>query len=122
MQRKIGRRNRWCVTIPREIMVERSYQRFPVSLSGALYAYDKWGPYTIRLVDLSRNGCRIENTAQIVPGMNIALFLLPPGEDIPILIHDAKVRWSGTGGIGIEFYTVADHYRDRLDLLLNQLK
>jgi PilZ domain len=110
------------MTIPRESMVERSHQRFPVFLSGALYAYDKWGPYTIRLVDLSRNGCRIENTAQIVPGMNIALFLLPPGEDIPILIHDAKVRWSGAEGIGIEFHTVADLYRDRLVLLINQLR
>ena len=103
-------------------MIERSHQRFPVSLSGALFAYDKWGPDAIRSVDLSRNGCRIENTVQVVPGMNIALFLFPPGEDIPIVIHDAKVRWSGAEGIGIEFHTVADHYRDRLDLLINQLK
>src|SRR5215813_7903825 len=94
------------------IMIERSHQRFHISLSGALFAYDKVGPDTIRSVDLSRNGCRIENTVQLVPGMSIALFLLPPGEDTPIVIHDAKVRWSGTAGIGIEFHTVADHYRD----------
>ena len=103
-------------------MVERSHQRFPACLSGALFAYGKWGPDTIRSVDLSRNGCRIENTVQVVPGMDIALFFLPPGEDIPIVIHDAKVRWAGTQGIGIEFHTVADHYRDRLEVLLNQLK
>jgi hypothetical protein len=103
-------------------LVERSHQRFPVSLSGALFAYDQWGPDTIRSVDLSRNGCRIENTVQVVPGMNIALLLLTPGEDIPIVIHDAKVRWSGAEGIGIEFHTVADPYRARLDLLINQLK
>lgn len=103
-------------------MVERSHQRFSVSLSGAIYAHSQWGPDTIRLVDLSRNGCRIENTVQVVPGMNIALFLIPPGEEIPIVIHDAKVRWSGSEGIGIEFHTVVDHYRDRLDVLINQLK
>jgi len=103
-------------------MVERSHQRFPVSLGGALFAYDKSVPDVIRSVDLSRNGCRIENTVQVVQGMNIALFLIPPGEDIPIVIHDAKVRWSGAEGIGIEFHTVTDHYRDRLELLINQLK
>ncbi len=54
--------------------------------------------------------------------MDIALFLFPLGEDLPIVIHEAKVRWSRAEGIGIEFHTVATHYRDRLDLLINQLK
>ena len=56
------------------VMVERGRQPSPVSLSGALSPIDEGGPDAIRSVDLSRNGCRIENAVQVVPGMNIALF------------------------------------------------
>src|SRR5262249_5651768 len=102
-------------------MIERSSQRFHVYFPGTLAAYDE-GPHVIRWLDLSRNGCRIENTVPVVPGMKITLFLIPPGEDMPILIHDAMVRWAKGNSIGIEFHSVADHHRGRLDLLINQLK
>ena len=102
-------------------MVERSYERFPASLPGALLSYNH-GSHIIRSVDLSRNGCRIANTVQVVPGMNIALFLIPLGDERLILIQDAMVRWCGAAGIGIEFQVVAEQYRDRLDALINQLK
>src|SRR5262245_348653 len=101
-------------------MIERSHQRFPASLPGALMAHD--GPHVIRSVDLSRNGCRIENTVQLISGTSVGLFLVPPGEDIALVIRDAEVRWSCAEGIGIEFQAVADHERDRLDLLINQIK
>src|SRR5262245_60446107 len=103
-------------------MVERSHQRFPASLPGALLVYDR--PHFIRSVDLSRNGCRIQNTVPLVPGMIIDVFLVPPGEDklIVIVIHAAAVRWIGVEGIGIEFQAVTPHHRDCLDLVINQLK
>jgi len=101
-------------------MVERSHQRFPTSLPGALMAPD--GPHIIRSMDLSRSGCRIQNTVQLVPGMTISLFLVPPGEDTPIVIQDANVRWAGAEGIGIEFQAVEFQNLQRLDLLIDQLR
>ena len=101
-------------------MVERNYQRFSASLPGAIMAHDR--PHFIQSVDLSRNGCRIQNTVPLVPGMIIDVFLVPPGEVKPIVIHAAAVRWTGVEGIGIEFQAVAPYHRDRLDLVINQLK
>jgi hypothetical protein len=101
-------------------MIERSYQRVPVSLPGSLVMYD--GPHVVRSVDLSRTGCRIRNTVRVAPGMVIDLLIFPPGEDAPIVIQQAMVRWSGDEGIGIEFQAVSLHHQDRLDVLLNHLK
>src|SRR5262245_24662689 len=101
-------------------MIERSYQRFPASFPGAVLADN--GTHIIQSVDLSRKGCRIQNTAQLDPGMSVDLLLFPPGEEMPIVILDARVRWSGAEGIGIQFQAVADHHQETLDLLINKLK
>ncbi|HJT22584.1 MAG TPA: PilZ domain-containing protein [Nitrospira sp.] len=101
-------------------MIARSYRRVPASLPGTLVMYD--GPHVVRSVDLSRNGCRIRNNVRVAPGMVIDLLIFPPGEDSPILIHEAMVRWSGDEGIGIEFQAVSLHHQDRLDLLIKNLQ
>ena len=101
-------------------IVERQHQRFPASLPGALMASD--GPHIIRSVDISRNGCRIQNTVELVPGTSAALLLFPPEEVTPLVIPQAMVRWSGVEGVGIEFQAVEFRSLQRLDLLINRLK
>ncbi|BFU94961.1 MAG: conserved protein of unknown function [Nitrospira sp.] len=100
-------------------MIERRYQRYPVSLPCALLAHD--GPHITRSVDLSSKGCRIQNTVRVVPNMVIDLLLFT-GDDLPIAIQSANVRWCGAEGIGIEFQALASYHQQRLNLLLNQLK
>ena len=100
-------------------MIERTFQRFPASLPGTLLAGDE--EHVIRSVDLSRNGCRIQITVSLVPGMTVDLVLFPGGHE-PIALKTAKVRWSGAEGIGIEFQEIPFEHLHRLDLLINQLK
>lgn len=101
-------------------MVVRQYPRFPAMFSGTLVYRNRSHAIT-RSVDISRTGCRLKSTAPVFTGMNVDLFLYVPGEEIPLLIQQATVRWSGQPGIGIEFQRLAFPHQERLDTFLRQL-
>lgn len=101
-------------------MVARQYPRFPALFSGTLVHRNRSHAITQSL-DLSRKGCRLKSTAPVAAGMKVDLFLYVPGEEIPLLIKRATVRWSGSHGIGIEFQRLAFPHQERLDGVLRQL-
>lgn len=78
--------------------------------------------HPIRSLDLSRKGCRLQSLAHVAAGMMVDLWLYVPGEDVPLLIQQAMVRWSGTQGIGLEFQSLASHHQRRLDLVVRRLE
>lgn len=101
-------------------MVARQCPRFPASFPGTLVYQNQ--PATTKSLDLSRKGCRLKSTARVVAGMSVDLMLYVPGDDIPLLIQKAMVRWSGTQGIGLEFQPLASPHQARLDTVLLQLE
>lgn len=102
-------------------MVVRQHPRFPALFAGTL-VYQNRAHAITKSVDLSRNGCRLKSTARVAAGMRVDLLLYVPGEDIPLLIQRATVRWSGAHGIGIEFQPLASHHQERLDTVVRQLE
>ncbi len=101
-------------------MVARQSQRFPALFPGSLVCQNRTHP--VKLSDISRNGCRLQSSLRPVSGMMVGLLLYIPGEDVPLLIQQATVRWAGTQGIGIEFEPLPWHHRKRLDAVVKQLE
>ncbi len=79
-------------------MVVRKFPRFPVTMPRTLVQRDKLR-YQGAVKDLPRKGCRV---IRPFTGMQLELFLQPPGE-APLTISNAAVRWTGLSGIGVEF-------------------
>lgn len=103
-------------------MVARQHPRFPALFAGTL-VYRNWPHAITHSVDLSRRGCRLKSsTAAVMPGSKVDLLLYMPGDDIPLLIRRATVRWSGSHGIGLEFQPLPSPHQERLDRVLRQLE
>lgn len=99
----------------------RKFQRFPVRLQSVLSGSTR-NEWTGTLVDLSKGGCRIETNAQVYTGMLISLRLEVTGEESPILIARAGVRWNRPNLVGLGFIVVESPHRERLDRVLGRLK
>ena len=102
-------------------MVTRKHPRFPVSLSSTLVHKDRFR-HAGSVRNLSAKGCCVVSIISPFTGMQLTVQLHVPGEPKPILIDNAAVRWSGSGGIGLEFLTVASPHQDRLDRMIQQLQ
>ena len=102
-------------------MVVRQHPRFPASFSGTLGYQDRLHRIT-KSLDLSRKGCRLESTLRAIAGMKVDLLLYVPGDETPILIEHAVVRWCSAHGIGIEFQSVASPHQERLHHTLQRLE
>jgi len=101
-------------------MVLRQHPRYHASFSGTLVYQNH--PHTItNSVDLSRKGCRLESSVQVVAGTRVDLLLYLSDEPVPVLIQRATIRWAGAHGIGIEFPSLTSPHRERLDGTLQQL-
>jgi len=101
-------------------MVLRQHPRYHASFSGTLVYQHH--PHTItNSLDLSRKGCRLESSMQVVAGTRVDLLLYLGDETMPILIQRATIRWAGARGIGIEFPSLASPHQERLDSTLQQL-
>lgn len=99
----------------------RRYKRFPVGFQSVLSgsSRNKWAG---TIVDLSKGGCRIEATAQVYAGMQVSLRIDIAGEESPILIARAGIRWNRPNLVGVGFISVESPHRERLDQLLERLK
>jgi hypothetical protein len=101
-------------------MVVRKHPRFPVSIAGTLVQQDRLR-YPGALRDLSIKGCRVESLIRPFTGMQLEVRLEFPGEATPVTVAKAAVRWTGSGGIGIEFLTVTPAEQERLNRLVRKL-
>lgn len=101
-------------------MVVRKHPRFPVSIGGTLVQQDRLR-YPGSLRDLSIKGCRVESMIRPFTGMQLEVRLEFPGEATPVTVSKAAVRWTGSGGIGIEFLAVAPDEQERLNRLVQKL-
>ena len=72
--------------------------------------------------DLSTKGCRVSSVITPFTGMQVSVQLHIPGEEIPITIDKAAIRWCGTHGIGLEFLDMALPQQNRLETIIHQLE
>ena len=102
-------------------MVTRKFRRFPVSMPSTLVHQNRFR-HSGSLCDLSAKGCRVHSVITPFTGMQVTLQLHVPGEETPITIEKAAIRWCGSQGIGMEFLVVAPPQQDRLTQIVQQLE
>lgn len=73
-------------------------------------------------LDLSIGGARIESDIDVFPGKQIRVRLVVPGEEEPLLIDQALVRWVAEDMFGIEFLKVSRERRDDLEELIDEFE
>jgi hypothetical protein len=66
-------------------------------------------------LDLSLGGARIKSSLEVQPGRQIAVKLIVPGDDTPILIEQARVQW-----IVDRFVDVQQQEVDELEQLIDE--
>ncbi|MBS0152552.1 MAG: PilZ domain-containing protein [Nitrospira sp.] len=69
--------------------------------------------------DLSLSGARIESSIVIQPGRQIAVKLVVPGDDTPILIEQARVQWNVDRTFGVRFVDLQPQELNELEQLIN---
>ncbi len=94
-------------------MEQRRDQRFPVRFRSVLSSVNI-GDYGGTALDLSLRGCRIQSDMTILVGMHVSLRITVPGQDAPIQIERAAVRWSREQEFGVEFIATRSRDGDRL--------
>ena len=99
----------------------RRQQRFRVRLHSVLSS-PRRAEWTGTVMNLSKGGCLIETDGQVYSGMYVSLRLDVPGDEPPVLVDRAAVRWSRGQSAGVGFITVTSPHKERLDQLLNRLK
>jgi hypothetical protein len=99
----------------------RRHQRFPVHFHSVLSG-PKLSEAVGTIVNLSEGGCCVETDSQVYTGIQLALRLHVPGEELPIRIEQAAVRWNRSHELGVGFITVTPPHKERLGQLLERLK
>jgi hypothetical protein len=67
------------------------------------------------LVDASREGLRIQSNSAVHVGMRLALVLVLPTDQEPVIIQDATVQWVRGNHFGVRFVTWSANAEARLD-------
>jgi hypothetical protein len=98
-------------------MERRQHRRVPAQLKSLLLgnSHEVEGV----TLDLSIGGARIESEIDVFPGKQIQVRLVVPGEEEPLLIDQALVRWVDENTFGIEFLKVNQKRRDDLEELID---
>lgn len=69
--------------------------------------------------DLSLGGAQIESSLVVQPGRQIAVKLIVPGDDTPILIEQARVQWNVDRTFGVRFVDLQPQELDELEQLID---
>jgi hypothetical protein len=101
-------------------MERRQHRRVPAHLKSLLLgnSHEVEGI----TLDLSIGGARIESDIDVFPGKQIRVRLVVPGEEEPLLIDQALVRWVAEDMFGIEFLKVSRERRDDLEELIDEFE
>lgn len=102
-------------------MVVRKHPRFPASFSG-MVIHRRQSHTISQSLDLSRKGCRVQNSFPAFAGMRVDLHLNLPDLPTPLHIRGAIVRWAGSQGIGIEFPPLPSPSEQQLEEIIRRLE
>ncbi len=98
-------------------MERRQHRRVPAQLKSLLLgnSHEVEGI----TLDLSIGGAKIESEIDVFPGKQLRVRLVVPGEEVPLLIDRALVRWVDEDTFGIEFLAVNQDEQDDLEELID---
>ncbi len=101
-------------------MEQRQHPRFPVRFhssfsSGNLVSGDGL------VVDLSLQGCGILSSIDVLPGTILELRMYLSGNEGPLAIGEAVVRWCRDSRVGLEFLTMQPGEWARLQHVVKEL-
>ena len=68
-----------------------------------------------RLVDLTREGCRVKSDIRVPPGTEMELRINLPDHDLLIDVELAVVRWANEGEFGLEFVRMRSEAQELLN-------
>jgi hypothetical protein len=74
------------------------------------------------IVDLSIGGCRIESAVDVQPGVSLEVRIVTTGQESPIQIQQAIVRWKRGREFGLEFVTMGPGEWARLQRTVEQIE
>lgn len=99
-----------------ELMERRRHRRVSKQVKSVLRAnsHEVEG----KTVDLSLGGARLESSLVVQPGKQIAVKLIVPGDDTPILIEQARVQWTVDRTFGVRFVDLRQEELDELEQLI----
>ncbi len=97
-------------------MRERRGPRFKAEFRIFFSGEDGEGEGT--LLDLSKNGCRVQSDTEAGSGSEVAAWIYPPDHDWPLKVERAVVRWSRQPEFGLEFIDMLPAQKERLRLVL----
>jgi hypothetical protein len=98
------------------------YSRLAKRIAVTGEASVRWGltedPDNGTLLDLSRMGARLRINHFFHRGQKLTLLLNLPGDEPPVEVRLAAVRWIKDNAVGVEFLKVEDEDRVSLDVFL----
>jgi len=73
-----------------------------------------------KIFNVSSWGCGVESIADVIPGIYVGVSLSLPDEQSAVEIELAAVRWSARRRFGVEFLSVSQPSRTRLEQFLER--
>ena len=98
----------------------RRAARFPVEYTLYWLGQHDAGAGTVS--DLSMGGCKVDTKASVNIGMHMPLRLYLPGQETPLEVDQAAVRWTKEQHYGLEFMSMRPEEEERLHHLVSTLE
>ncbi len=98
-------------------MERRQHRRVPAQVKSLVRANSHEVEGETR--DVSLGGARIKSSLIVEPGRQIAVKLIVPGDDTPILIEQARVQWNVDRTFGVRFVDLKPQELDELEQLID---
>ncbi|TKB67956.1 MAG: PilZ domain-containing protein [Nitrospira sp.] len=73
------------------------------------------------VLNLSRNGCRLESQLLMLPGLSLELRIAVPGLEWALMIDGADVQWADEDRAGLAFVRIRETERQRLNHVMTTL-
>ena len=73
-----------------------------------------------KVFNVSSWGCGVESVTDVVPGVYVGVSLSLPDQAAPLEIELAAVRWTARRRFGVEFLSVSQPSRKRLEQFLSK--
>ena len=102
------------------VVEDRKDTRFPVIMH-AVYSYNDSTVGEGVVEDVSMSGCKVRSMTPAIYAATLRLQFYPPGQERPIEIQKALVRWNGDGQFGVQFSEMGPEHQERLRHLISEL-
>ncbi len=97
----------------------RLHRRFPAFYVSRLYHTEK-EPEIGFVVDISSSGCRVACSSPLQPEMVLGMSVVLPNHVLPLVVHQAVVRWTRDPMYGLAFVDLHSEAQQQLRQVLHK--